>query len=50
MDLNVLKKLPLISDFSNGELIDLFATATEQHFSPGSFLCREGDRDGHLVQ
>ena len=28
MDLNVLKKLPLISDFSNGELIDLFATAT----------------------
>lgn len=48
MDLNVLRKLPLISDFSDGELIDLFADATEQQLSPGSFLCREGDHDGHL--
>ena len=48
MDLNVLRKLPLINDFSDGELIDLFATATEQRFASGSFLCKEGDQDGHL--
>jgi len=48
MDLNVLRKHPLISDFSDGELIDLFASATEQRLSPGSFLCKEGDHDGHL--
>jgi CRP-like cAMP-binding protein len=48
MDLNVLRQLPVLSDFSNGELIDLFANASEQQFSPGAFLCKEGEQDGHL--
>ena len=48
MDLNVLRQLPVLSDFSEGELIDLFANATERRFLPGSFLCKEGDQDGNL--
>jgi CRP/FNR family transcriptional regulator, cyclic AMP receptor protein len=48
MDLNVLRQLPILNDFSNGELIDLFANASEQHFSPGAFLCEEGEQDGNL--
>ena len=48
MDLSVLRKFSLLSDFSDAELADLFADATEQRFPPGSFLCREGERDEHL--
>lgn len=48
MDLNVLRQLPILSDLSNGELIDLFANASERHLSPGAFLCKEGERDGNL--
>jgi CRP-like cAMP-binding protein len=48
MDLSALRKFSLLSDFSDAELTDLFANATEQRFSPGAFLCREGDKDGHL--
>ena len=48
MDLSVLRKVALLSDFSDLELADLFANATEQRFALGAFLCREGDRDGHL--
>lgn len=48
MDLDVLRQLPVLSDFSNGELIDLFANASEQHFSPGAFLCKEGEQGGNL--
>lgn len=48
MDLNVLRQLPVLSEFSDRELSDLFANASEQRFSPGSFLCREGEHDGHL--
>ncbi|MGE0684015.1 MAG: cyclic nucleotide-binding domain-containing protein [Candidatus Binatia bacterium] len=48
MDLNVLRQLPVLNDFSNGELIDLFANASEQQFSPGTFLCKEGEQDGNL--
>jgi CRP-like cAMP-binding protein len=38
----------LLNDFSDGELVDLFANATEQTFTPGTFLCKEGEQDGHL--
>lgn len=48
MDLSVLRTLSLLSDFSDMELADLFANAAEQRFTPGSFLCREGDQNGHL--
>lgn len=48
MDLNVLRTLSLLSNFSDTELTDLFANAAEQRFAPRSFLCREGDRNGHL--
>jgi CRP-like cAMP-binding protein len=48
MDFSVLRTFPLLSDFTDGELADLFGNATEQTFPPGSFLCKEGERDGHL--
>jgi CRP-like cAMP-binding protein len=48
MDLGVLRKFPLLSDFNDEELADLFANATEQRFLPGAFLCHEGEQDGHL--
>lgn len=48
MDLSVLRKFSLLRDFSDLELADLFANATEQRLSAGSFLCHEGEQDGHL--
>ncbi len=48
MNFNVLRSFPFLSDFSDEELADLFAHATEQKFSPGAFLCKEGEQDDHL--
>ncbi|HXG18905.1 MAG TPA: cyclic nucleotide-binding domain-containing protein [Methylomirabilota bacterium] len=48
MDVSVLRTFPLLNDFTDSELVDLFANAAEQTFPPGSFLCKEGERDGHL--
>jgi CRP-like cAMP-binding protein len=48
MDFSLLRKFPILGSFTDEELTDLFANATEQHIAPGSFLCREGERDGHL--
>jgi SulP family sulfate permease len=48
IDLTALRTFPVLSDFSDMELADLFANASEQQLSPGSFLCREGEQDGHL--
>ena len=48
MDLSILRAFSLLGDFSDTELADLFANATEQRLSPGSLLCREGEQNGHL--
>jgi SulP family sulfate permease len=48
MNLSALRTLPILSAFSDDELADLFANATERQFSTGSFLCREGEKDGHV--
>ncbi len=48
MNFSVLRSFPFLSDFSDEELSDLFAQATEQQFPPGAFLCKEGERDDHL--
>jgi CRP-like cAMP-binding protein len=48
MDVQVLRSFPFLSDFSDAELTDLFGRATEQHFAPGAFLSKEGERDDHL--
>jgi CRP-like cAMP-binding protein len=48
MDLTALHRFPLLASFTDEELTDLFENATEHQVSPGSFLCREGERDGHL--
>lgn len=48
MDLTALHKFPLLANFTDEELTDLFANAAEHQVSPGAFLCREGEQDGHL--
>lgn len=48
MNFSVLRTFPLLSAFTDEELADLFVNAAEQTFPAGSFLCKEGERDGHL--
>lgn len=48
MELTALHRFPLVASFTDEKLTDLFENATEHHVSPGSFLCQEGKRDGHL--
>jgi CRP-like cAMP-binding protein len=48
MDLNGLQRFPLLQDFSDTELRELFATASEQRLSAGTFICHEGDPGGSL--
>lgn len=48
MDLDILRQLPILSDFSDSEIKDLFANAIEHQFSPGSFLCQEGEHHKQL--
>ena len=48
MDLQGLQQFPLLQDFSDTELRELFATAGEQHLSAGTFVCREGEPGGAL--
>lgn len=48
MDLSSLRTLAVLKDFSDAELADLLAGATEHRFPVGSLICREGERDGHL--
>jgi len=43
MDLTGLQRFPLLQDFSNPELHELFATADKLHLSAGTFICREGE-------
>ena len=43
MDPKGLQQFPLLQDFSDTELRELFATAGEQHLSAGTFVCREGE-------
>lgn len=48
MDLNGLQRFSFLQDFSDVELRQLFATATEQRFAAGTFICREGEPGGSL--
>ena len=48
MDLNGLQRFPLLQDFSDTELRELFATANEQRLPAGTFICREGEPGGAL--
>lgn len=48
MDLHGLQRFPLLQDFSDTELRELFATASEQHLSAGTLVCQEGDPGGVL--
>lgn len=48
MDLAALHRFPLLASFTDEELTDLFENATEHHVQPGTFLCQEGEQDGHL--
>ncbi len=48
MDLTGLQRFPLLQDFNDTELRELFATASEQRLSTGIFICREGDPGGSL--
>lgn len=48
MDLHGLQRFPLLQDFSDTELRELFATATEQDLTAGTFICREGEPGGVL--
>ena len=48
MDLQELQQFPLLQDFSDTELRELFATAGEQHLSAGAFVCREDEPGGTL--
>jgi|GEM_PF-671979 len=43
-----LLRFPLLQDFSDTELRELLATASEQHLSAGTLICREGDPGGVL--
>jgi CRP-like cAMP-binding protein len=48
IDLNGLQRFPLLQDFSDAELRELFATANEQRLPTGTFICREGEPGGVL--
>ena len=48
MDLNGLQRFPLLQDFSDAELREIFATANEQRLTAGTFICREGEPSGSL--
>jgi CRP-like cAMP-binding protein len=48
MNFHGLQRFSLLQDFTDTELRELFAAATEQRFAVGTFLCREGEPGGSL--